>query len=94
MARNYTIPHYDYQPALKDTVFDFATTVQDRATSLAATGAKAAGVQANFAPPSPVKREEIAPSLAHAFARGAYQSVEALGTTEPLGMFCCLRVLV
>ncbi|KAJ3294948.1 hypothetical protein HK104_003154 [Borealophlyctis nickersoniae] len=85
IARNYTLPHYDYQPALKDTVFDFASTVQDRATSLAATGAKAAGVQTTLASGPPGKREEIAPSLTHAFARAAYQSVEALGTQEPLG---------
>ncbi|KAJ3007261.1 hypothetical protein HKX48_009232 [Thoreauomyces humboldtii] len=84
ISRNFTLPHYDYEPPLTDTVFDFATTVQDRATSLAAAGARAAGVN------SPVQggsknREEIPPSLAHAFSRAAMHSAEEMGTQEPIG---------
>ncbi|KAJ3034173.1 hypothetical protein HDV00_005392 [Rhizophlyctis rosea] len=86
VGRNYTLPHYDYQPPVKDTVFDFATTVQDRTLSLAATGAKAAGVQTSIGAQPRDKKEEIAPSMSHAFARAAQSSVEALGTQEPLGV--------
>ncbi|RKO88119.1 hypothetical protein BDK51DRAFT_23078 [Blyttiomyces helicus] len=85
VSRNFTLPHYDYEPPLKETMFDFATSVGDKATFLAAAGAKAAGVQA--APPvSPRSgKEETPASLAHAFSRAAYVSVEDLGTEEPLG---------
>ena len=35
VARNYTLPHYDYEPPLADTVFDFATSVGDKANAFA-----------------------------------------------------------
>ena len=35
VARNYTLPHYDYEPPLADTVADFATTVGDKANAFA-----------------------------------------------------------
>ncbi|KAI9091169.1 hypothetical protein DFS34DRAFT_619480 [Phlyctochytrium arcticum] len=85
IARNYTLPHYDYEPALKDTVFDFATNVGDRATSLLETGAKAAGVNAPIQTTPRSKGDEIPPSLSHAFARVALHSAEELGTQEPIG---------
>ncbi|KAJ3186525.1 hypothetical protein HDU85_007345 [Gaertneriomyces sp. JEL0708] len=84
VGRNYTLPHYDYEPGIKDTVFDFATTVGDRATSLAAAGARAAGVDSPI-PRTSRARDEIPPSLSHAFARAAMLSAEELGTQEPLG---------
>ncbi|TPX65813.1 hypothetical protein SpCBS45565_g04854 [Spizellomyces sp. 'palustris'] len=84
ISRNYTLPHYDYEPPLKDTVFDFATSVGDRATSLAAAGARAAGVQGPV-PGGRTNRDEIPPSLAHAFARASLHSAEELGTQEPIG---------
>lgn len=35
VARNYTLPHYDYEPPLADTVADFASSVGDKANALA-----------------------------------------------------------
>jgi hypothetical protein len=35
VARNYTLPHYDYEPPLTDTVFDFASSVGDKANAFA-----------------------------------------------------------
>ena len=35
VARNYTLPHYDYEPPLANTVADFATSVGDKANYLA-----------------------------------------------------------
>jgi hypothetical protein len=84
VARNYTLPHYDYEPPLSDTVFDFATTVGDKASNLAdrvvasASGSRSGGLN------SPATALETAPSLSHAFARAANQSCDLVSPEEPL----------
>ena len=84
VSRNYTLPHYDYEPALKDTVFDFATTVGDRASDLADRVVSATGNTASRSSSSQ-GQPETAPSLSHAFAKAALTSSELLGPEEPLG---------
>ncbi|KAI8820632.1 uncharacterized protein EV422DRAFT_56989 [Fimicolochytrium jonesii] len=85
ISRNFTLPHYDYEPPLAETALNFASTVSDRAISFTAAGARAAGVNANIGG-GPKTKEEIPPSLAHAFARAAIHSAEELGTQEPIGV--------
>ena len=85
VARNYTLPHYDFEPPLKDTVFDFATTVGDKATvfadrMVAATGSASAAAQDRRASQTPL---ETASSLSHAFSRAASQSAELLSPEDP-----------
>ena len=85
VARNYTLPHYDYEPPLKETVFDFATNVGDKATLFAdrvvasAGGTQASPMRASQTPP------ETPSGLSHAFARASYQSADLLGPEDPFG---------
>ncbi|KAJ3321645.1 hypothetical protein HDU76_014062, partial [Blyttiomyces sp. JEL0837] len=72
VSRNYTLPHYDYEPLLSESVSDFASTMTDRISSL--TGA---------AQP-PATKEEIPRSLSHAFAKAAANNADAMGAEEPL----------
>ena len=78
------MPHYDHEPLLKDTVFDFATNVGDKASVFADKMVATAGGSA-----TPLGRnqtaQETAPSLAHAFARAAFQSAELLSPEDPFG---------
>ncbi|KAI8838079.1 hypothetical protein BC829DRAFT_41230 [Chytridium lagenaria] len=69
---NYTKSHYDYEPLLSETAYDFATNISDRVNTL--TGAAPV-----------VSKEEIPRSLSHAFAKAASGNAEAIGTEEPLG---------
>ncbi|KAI8815365.1 BAR domain-containing family protein [Cladochytrium replicatum] len=84
VAKNYTYPHYDWDPPMTESVSDLWGNVTERATALAATTAKAAGVAG---PPQPTPRsakDEIPRSLSHAFARAAVVSAEGLNPEEPL----------
>ncbi|KAJ3192579.1 hypothetical protein HK101_006293 [Irineochytrium annulatum] len=67
---NYTKPHYDYEPLLSDTAFDFASTVSDRFTTLAGG--------------TSLPKEEIPKSLSHAFSKAAAANAASIGTEEPL----------
>ncbi|KAI9209263.1 uncharacterized protein BJ171DRAFT_485969 [Polychytrium aggregatum] len=86
VGRNYTLPHYDYEAPLSETLGSFASKAGDRASGLAASGARAVGVAGaeTIAPPKPA-REEAPSGLSHAFSRAATQAALSLGTQEPLG---------
>ncbi|KAJ3104447.1 hypothetical protein HDU97_009232 [Phlyctochytrium planicorne] len=69
---NYTKPHYDYEPGLGETAYNFATDLSDRVNSLAGAAPVAT-------------KEEIPRSLSHAFSKAASSNAEVIGTEEPLG---------
>ncbi|KAJ1547510.1 hypothetical protein HK405_005666 [Cladochytrium tenue] len=88
VSRNYTLPHYDYEPLLSESAKDFASTLSDRVQSLVQSAQAAAGSAA--VPTSPTSAaagsaEEIPRSLSHAFARAASTNADALGPEDPLG---------
>nr|KAJ3423039.1 hypothetical protein HK105_003865 [Polyrhizophydium stewartii] len=81
VSRNYTLPAYDYEPALNDKVVDFANTVSSGATSLAD---KLSGGQIAQGSASRPVSQETPPSLSHAFAKAALQAAESVNPEEPL----------
>lgn len=82
VGKNFSLPHYDYQPPVKDTMFEFASTVGDQATSLANSSAKAVGVQSSIASKP---KKELPPTIYHAFSTAALISAESLGTDDSTG---------
>ncbi|KAI9326438.1 BAR domain-containing family protein [Zopfochytrium polystomum] len=81
VSRNYTLPHYDYEPLLSESAYDFATTVSDRVSTLVSS---ASGTPATRDASQP--KDEIPRSLAHAFAKAATANADAVGSEEPLGV--------
>ncbi|EGF80502.1 hypothetical protein BATDEDRAFT_35140 [Batrachochytrium dendrobatidis JAM81] len=82
VSRNYTLPAYDYEPALNDKVLDFANTFSSNATSLAG---QLSGGQLGAAPGArQTPQPETPTSLSHAFAKAAYQGAELVHPEEPL----------
>ncbi|KAJ3122469.1 hypothetical protein HK098_002807 [Nowakowskiella sp. JEL0407] len=85
VARNYTLKAYDWEAPVQETVTDFIGQVSERATNLAQTAAKAAGVQ-NLPPQQQRSIKDEPPrSLSHAFARAASSSADELSSEDPLG---------
>jgi len=93
VAKTYTLPHYDYDPPLQESAFDFANKVTDKFTSLAVTAADKAGQsgsawaqqQRAASARNASTKEEIPSGLSHAFSRVGLQGAMWLGTEEPLG---------
>ncbi|KAI8606917.1 hypothetical protein BC830DRAFT_1087405, partial [Chytriomyces sp. MP71] len=74
LTANYQKPHYDYQPALSETAKDVAASVREGWSNLIA------GTPAS---PTGQGKEEIAPSLSHAFGRAARTASVGMDGQDP-----------
>jgi hypothetical protein len=83
VANNYTKPHYDYEPLLAESAYDFASSVSGRVQSLAAGLQATTGAAPAAAGQAGAPKDEIPRSLSHAFAKAAVQGSEGLSPEEP-----------
>ncbi|KAH6559933.1 hypothetical protein BASA50_009023 [Batrachochytrium salamandrivorans] len=86
VSRNYTLPAYDYEPALNDKVLDFANTVSSGATSLASNLSGGQMGTSTAAYSRGASQQETPSSLSHAFAKAAYQGADLVHPEEPLAV--------
>ena len=79
IARNYGLPNYDYEPALKEKVNELANSLSDKANFFASQVGMTSASTASAQP-----KLEIPPSLSHAFARISNECASLLDPQSPL----------
>lgn len=79
IGANYITSAYDYEAPVVDKLTDFVSSVGGNAATLAS---RYSGQTMG----STITHQEIPPSLSHAFAKAAFQSVDLLENAEPLSL--------